>query len=118
MSDQAKAFFEDATAKLQRRLDRCFEQLKTNPNLHPNIKSLKGKLAGCYRYQVGNYRVVYMIDEQTEQVFPGCVSQGKDETEAIENVKEAITAWLWAEDQKAVSELKIKNNMQSIMVAV
>ena len=30
--------------------------------------------------------------------FPD-VSQGKDETEAIENVKEAITAWLWAEDQ-------------------
>ncbi len=50
--------------------------------------------------------------------LPGCVSQGKDETEAIENVKEAITAWLWAEDQKAVSELKVKNNMQPIMVAV
>jgi len=33
--------------------------------------------------------------------LPGCVSQGKDETEAIENIKEAITAWLWAEDQKA-----------------
>ncbi len=35
--------------------------------------------------------------------LPGCVSQGKDEKEAIENIKEAITAWLWAEDQKAVS---------------
>ena len=34
--------------------------------------------------------------------LPGCVSQGKDEKEALENVKEAITAWLWAEDQKAV----------------
>lgn len=33
--------------------------------------------------------------------LPGCVSQGKDEKEALENVKEAITAWLWAEDQKA-----------------
>ncbi|EHQ06081.1 type II toxin-antitoxin system HicB family antitoxin [Leptonema illini] len=34
--------------------------------------------------------------------LPGCVSQGKDEKEAIENIKEAITAWLWAENQKAV----------------
>jgi predicted RNase H-like HicB family nuclease len=34
--------------------------------------------------------------------LPGCVSQGRDEQEALENVKEAITAWLWAEDQKAV----------------
>ena len=33
--------------------------------------------------------------------LPGCVSQGKDQKEAFENIKEAITAWLWAEDQKA-----------------
>lgn len=33
--------------------------------------------------------------------LPGCVSQGKDEKEALENIKEAIVAWLWAEDQKA-----------------
>jgi len=31
----------------------------------------------------------------------GCVSQGKDETEALENIKEAIQAWLWAEDHRA-----------------
>jgi predicted RNase H-like HicB family nuclease len=35
--------------------------------------------------------------------LPGCVSQGKTEPEALENVKEAVTAWLWAEDQKAVA---------------
>ncbi len=34
--------------------------------------------------------------------LPGCVSQGRDEKEALENIKEAITAWLWAEDQKAL----------------
>ena len=37
--------------------------------------------------------------------LPGCVSQGKDEAEALTNIKEAITAWLWAEDQKAVASL-------------
>jgi predicted RNase H-like HicB family nuclease len=37
--------------------------------------------------------------------LPGCVSQGRDEQEALENIKEAITAWLWAEDQKAVKAL-------------
>ncbi len=37
--------------------------------------------------------------------LPGCVSQGKDEQEALENIKEAITGWLWAEDQKAMAEL-------------
>jgi predicted RNase H-like HicB family nuclease len=37
--------------------------------------------------------------------LPGCISQGKDEAEALANIKEAIVAWLWAEDQKAVEKL-------------
>jgi predicted RNase H-like HicB family nuclease len=35
----------------------------------------------------------------------GCVSQGRDEKEALENIREAITGWLWAEDQKSMSSL-------------
>ena len=35
--------------------------------------------------------------------LPGCVSQGRDEKEALDNIKEAIIGWLWAEDQKAVA---------------
>jgi predicted RNase H-like HicB family nuclease len=34
--------------------------------------------------------------------LPGCISQGKDEQEALANIKEAITGWPWAEDQKAM----------------
>ena len=50
--------------------------------------------------------------------LPGCVSQGMDEKEALENIKEAITAWLWAEDQKACASLAGKPGRQPIMVAV
>lgn len=50
--------------------------------------------------------------------LPGCVSQGKDEEEALENIKEAITAWLWAEDQKAIREFSYKPEYQPIVVAV
>ncbi|MBI4389827.1 MAG: type II toxin-antitoxin system HicB family antitoxin [Nitrospinae bacterium] len=50
--------------------------------------------------------------------LPGCVSQGKTEQEAIENIKEAINAWLWAEDQKSLSALPEKRQKESIVVAV
>jgi predicted RNase H-like HicB family nuclease len=48
--------------------------------------------------------------------LPGCVSQGRDEEEALENIKEAITAWLWAEDQKAVQAMGTKRT--PVVVAV
>ena len=69
LSETAKVFFDDASAKLQRSLDRCFAQLQANPRFHPNIKALKGNLSGCYRYRVGDYRVVYRIEEQTQHVI-------------------------------------------------
>jgi len=50
--------------------------------------------------------------------LPGCISQGKDEREALDNIKEAIVAWLWAEDQKAASNLSSKTNYHPIVVAV
>ena len=50
--------------------------------------------------------------------LPGCVSQGKDEREALENVKEAITAWLWAEDQKAAADLSESSEYRPVVVAV
>jgi predicted RNase H-like HicB family nuclease len=49
--------------------------------------------------------------------LPGCVSQGKDEQEAIANIKEAIAGWLWAEDQKATARLP-RSNQPEILVSV
>jgi predicted RNase H-like HicB family nuclease len=50
--------------------------------------------------------------------LPGCVSQGRDEREALENIREAITAWLWAEDQKAFAALPEDTARKPIVVAV
>jgi predicted RNase H-like HicB family nuclease len=49
-------------------------------------------------------------------VLPGCVTQGKDEQEALENIKEAIQAWLWAEDQKYLSQTQ--NPSAQVLVSV
>ncbi len=50
--------------------------------------------------------------------LPGCVSQGKDQKEALENIKEAILAWLWAEDQKAIAQSPLPESKQTLLVAV
>jgi len=50
--------------------------------------------------------------------LPGCVSQGKTEAEALENIKEAIVAWLWAEDQKTAAKLRRRKNYRPIVVSV
>ncbi len=50
--------------------------------------------------------------------LPGCVSQGKDEQEALANIKEAIQAWLWAEDQKVTASQPTTEGQHRVVVAV
>ena len=69
LSRDARKVFERASASLQRKLDRCFDHLKIDPRKHSNVKPLKGTMAGHYRYRVGDYRVIYRIDETKSEVF-------------------------------------------------
>jgi mRNA interferase RelE/StbE len=62
-------FYRSADTSLAKRLARAFEALEQNPRQHPNIKALKGDLAGRYRYRVGDYRVIYRIDDDTAEVI-------------------------------------------------
>jgi predicted RNase H-like HicB family nuclease len=50
--------------------------------------------------------------------LPGCVSQGRDEKEALENIREAITAWLWAEDQKSAAAITKTPGRPPVLVTV
>lgn len=47
--------------------------------------------------------------------LPGCVSQGRSEKEALDNIREAIVGWLWAEDQKAAAKM---SDVNPVVVAV
>jgi len=51
LTRDAQKFYQDADDPLVRRLNRCFDQLRCNPYEHPNIKRLKGPLAGSWRYR-------------------------------------------------------------------
>jgi mRNA interferase RelE/StbE len=78
LTDAARQFYERAEAGLQRRLDRCFASLATNPRTHPNIKPLKGSFAGRWRYRIGDYRVIYRIEENRRVVIVLLIEHRKD----------------------------------------
>ena len=68
LAKRAAKFYNSADAALAKRLARAFEVLEQSPRRHPNIKVLKGDLAGKYRYRVGDYRIIYRINDDDEVV--------------------------------------------------
>lgn len=68
LSPEAQALFAAADRPLAQKLARCFAQLEQNPRRHNNIKRLTGAFAGRLRYRVGDWRVIYRIEERSRQV--------------------------------------------------
>ena len=69
LTRDAQKFYQGADSSLARRLNRCFDQLRRDPYEHPNIKRLKGSLTGYWRYRVGDWRVVYRVEEDNRIVI-------------------------------------------------
>lgn len=68
LTHDVQKFYQSADNPLARRLNRCFDQLRRDPYQHPNIKRLKSPLAGYWPYRVGDWRVVYRVDEDKHVV--------------------------------------------------
>ena len=69
LSAEALRVYQRAQAPLARKLSRCLAVLSETPHVHPNIKPLSAKYAGSWRYRVGDWRVVYQIDDARQRVF-------------------------------------------------
>jgi mRNA interferase RelE/StbE len=65
----AQKVYTSADKALAKKIARCLQQLEQNPRFHPNIKALKGEYSGYYRYRIGDYRVIYSIQDDLVQVF-------------------------------------------------
>jgi mRNA interferase RelE/StbE len=65
----AQSVYLNADKALAKKIARCLQQLEQTPLLHPNIKALKGYFIGYYRYRIGDYRVIYSVDEEIVEVF-------------------------------------------------
>jgi mRNA interferase RelE/StbE len=65
----AQKVYVDADRVLAKKIARCLQQLEQTPRFHPNIKALKGDYTGYYRYRIGDYRVIYSVDDELVQVL-------------------------------------------------
>ena len=63
LSSAAAEFYAAADLPLGRKLTRCFRNLEADPRQGNNVKRLTGDWVGYYRYRVGDWRVIYRIDE-------------------------------------------------------
>lgn len=64
----ALKFYKSCPEEIVRRLNKCFEDLESNPFWGPNIKVLMGEKRR-YRYRISDYRVIYGIDKEKNKVF-------------------------------------------------
>jgi mRNA interferase RelE/StbE len=55
-----------------------YPQLKKNPFYGTNIKKLKGKYDGVYRYRLGNYRLFYVVDQDKVIVIVSTIDHRKN----------------------------------------
>lgn len=78
LSHEAQQFYDRCDKPVAKKLARCFRSLEKNPREGNNIKPLRGKFAGSYRYRVGDLRVVYMINNQAVTVFMITIAKRSD----------------------------------------
>jgi mRNA interferase RelE/StbE len=67
--DKAAKVYKKLDDKTTVRINKAIEALKENPFYGKDIKRLRGKLVGRYRLRVGEYRIVYRVEEKEEIVF-------------------------------------------------
>jgi mRNA interferase RelE/StbE len=78
LSQKAQRFYDRCEKPVAKKLARCFLSLEKNPRQGNNVKPLKGKFAGSYRYRIGALRVVYTVSDQAVTVFVITIAKRSD----------------------------------------
>ena len=78
LSSAAAEFYVAADQPLARKLARCFHSLETDPRQGNNVKRLTGDWAGYHRYRVGDWRVIYRIDDDESRVYVAAIAHRRE----------------------------------------
>ena len=65
-------------------LQSAIDALQRAPLAGPKIKRLKGRLHAYSRYRVGDYRIVYAVDQRERFVYIDCIQHRRDVYRDIE----------------------------------
>jgi mRNA interferase RelE/StbE len=78
---QAVKDLQDIPQQRQKRIVQAITVLAKDPYLkNNNIKRLTGVLTGYYRLRIGNYRVLYLIDSNSQTIFITAVLPRNEKT--------------------------------------
>jgi len=69
LSLEAQSFYNKTSITTVKKINRCLLILEQDPYNHPNITALRENLAGRYRYRIGDYRILYLVNEDLKVVF-------------------------------------------------
>ena len=78
LSPEAASFHAKADRPLARKLARCFAQPEDDPRASGNVKRLTGDFAGYFRYRLGDWRVIYRIDDAASKVLIVLIAHRRD----------------------------------------
>ncbi|HYA43737.1 MAG TPA: type II toxin-antitoxin system RelE/ParE family toxin [Syntrophobacteraceae bacterium] len=67
LTKTAQKVYEGLPVKLKNGIDRCFIWLENFPKSGSRVKRLQGQ-TGCYRFQVGGWRIVYRVNDELKEV--------------------------------------------------
>ena len=68
ISREAEKYYKKQDKDARRRLNKSIDNLGIEPLFGPHIKRLHGEFEGKYRYEMGNFRIVYEVNIKSRTV--------------------------------------------------
>ena len=65
-------------SSIRPQIQTALDALQHNPLVGPKIKRLKGRLQEYFRYRVGDYRIVYVVDPRERTVHVDYIQHRRD----------------------------------------
>ena len=66
---KASKYYESLDDKTARKINKAIDNMIKSPLEGRHIKRLRGKLAGKYRYEVGDLRIVYRVVSEEKTIL-------------------------------------------------